>query len=247
IEVYQTQRADECFIDVDCPAQCTCHGTVVDCRHWIIILSYRNDTKLQIFMASTVVMDGDNNKGLTEVPGEIPHFATELYLNRNRISIVSAASGLSKLRNLLKLDLSFNNIIAVEEGSLADMKSLRDLLTSALYRNLSHNKLRHFFSAVLGSSNILEVLQIGGNDLPCDCQVLPLVEWMRANATRTVEAGQCTRPAEMLGKNLDDLKKENMKCSDIVQSACAGNGDYCPVGCTCQDTVVRCSNKVSHS
>ncbi|RCN53792.1 leucine Rich repeat-containing domain protein [Ancylostoma caninum] len=32
IEVYQTQRADECFIDVDCPAQCTCHGTVVDCR-----------------------------------------------------------------------------------------------------------------------------------------------------------------------------------------------------------------------
>ncbi|KJH41519.1 leucine rich repeat domain protein [Dictyocaulus viviparus] len=31
-EVYQTHRADECFIDVDCPAQCICHGTIVDCR-----------------------------------------------------------------------------------------------------------------------------------------------------------------------------------------------------------------------
>ncbi|KAK6765982.1 hypothetical protein RB195_025724 [Necator americanus] len=256
-EIYQTQRADECFIDVDCPAQCTCHGTVVDC----------------------------SNKGLIEVPHEIPQFTTELYLTRNRISVISAASGLSKLQNLLKLDISSNNIVAIEEGSLTDMKSLRDL-------NLSHNKLRHFYSAVLGTSNVIEVLslgsnllqclapstignltqlrfislsnnqlkcitpntfdglkhlrtlQISGNDLPCDCQVLPLVEWMRANTTRTVEAGQCTRPAEMLGKNLEDLTKDDMKCSgEIVESACAGNGDYCPASCTCQDTIVRCSNK----
>ncbi|KIH66043.1 EGF-like domain protein [Ancylostoma duodenale] len=66
---------------------------------------------------------------------------------------------------------------------------------------------------------------------------------MRANTTRNVEAGQCTRPAEMLGKNLDDLSKDDMRCSDVVESACAGNGDYCPAGCTCQDTIVRCSNK----
>ncbi|KAK6033691.1 leucine Rich repeat-containing domain protein [Ostertagia ostertagi] len=56
IEVYQTQGADECFIDVDCPSQCTCHETVVDCR-----------------------------------------------------------------------DLSSNNIMTIDEGSLTDMKSLREL------------------------------------------------------------------------------------------------------------------------
>ncbi|RCN53793.1 hypothetical protein ANCCAN_00287 [Ancylostoma caninum] len=40
------------------------------------------------------------------------------------------------------------------------MRSLRDL-------NLSHNKLRHFFSAVLGSSNVVEVLSLGSNLLQC--------------------------------------------------------------------------------
>ncbi|PIO67529.1 leucine rich repeat domain protein, partial [Teladorsagia circumcincta] len=141
IEVYQTQGADECFIDVDCPPQCTCHETVVDCR-----------------------------------------------------------------------DLSSNNIMTIDEGSLADMKSLREL-------------------------------KIGGNDLSCDCQVLPLVLWMRANVSRTVQAGQCTRPKEMIGKNLEDLSKDDMNCTDGIESVCAGDGEYCPVGCSCQDTVVRCSNK----
>ncbi|RCN53794.1 hypothetical protein ANCCAN_00288, partial [Ancylostoma caninum] len=113
------------------------------------------------------------------------------------------------------------------------------------FSSLSNNQLKCITPNTFDGLTHLRTLQISGNDLPCDCQVLPLVEWMRANTTRNVEAGQCTRPAEMLGKNLDDLSKDDMRCSDVVESACAGNGDYCPAGCTCQDTIVRCSNKVT--
>ncbi|KAK6033690.1 EGF-like domain protein, partial [Ostertagia ostertagi] len=66
---------------------------------------------------------------------------------------------------------------------------------------------------------------------------------MRANASRNVQAGQCTRPKEMIGKNLEDLSKDDMSCKYSIESVCAADGEYCPVGCSCQDTVVRCSNK----
>lgn len=44
-----------------------------------------------------------SNKGISDVPAEIPRFTTELYLNRNKISVISETSGLSKLPNLVKL------------------------------------------------------------------------------------------------------------------------------------------------
>ncbi|KJH41518.1 leucine Rich repeat-containing domain protein [Dictyocaulus viviparus] len=58
----------------------------------------------------------------------------------------------------------------------------------------------------------LRTLKINGNKFVCDCQILPLIEWIRSNSTRIVEAGQCAGPSGL-------------------------------EGCSCQDTIVRCSNK----
>ncbi|KAK5985627.1 hypothetical protein GCK32_013221, partial [Trichostrongylus colubriformis] len=171
-----------------------------------------------------------SNRGLMEVPSTIPQFATELYLNKNRISTISADSGLRRLQNLVTLDLSSNNIMTIDEDSLTDMGSLRDL-------NLANNQLYHFSSAALGSNNILEILslssnrlkcisgsvfdglkhlrtlKISGNDLPCDCQLAPLLLWMKANASRKVEAGQCVRPQEMMGRSLEEIRIDDMSCA----------------------------------
>ncbi|KAE9412961.1 hypothetical protein Angca_004648, partial [Angiostrongylus cantonensis] len=207
-EIYQTHRADQCFIDAGCPQQCECQGTIVDC----------------------------SNKGLTEVPSEVPQFATELNLSNNKITSISSSSGLHRLQNLVKLDLSSNRITNVEDSSLTNIPSLREL-------DFSYNELRHFSSSVLNSSNVIEVLKISGNDFLCNCQILPLVKWIRKNVSRTVEVGQCTRPPELKGENVQDLRMEDMQCSDEFEGICADNGDYCPLGCSCHDTIVRCSKR----
>ncbi|CAI5455769.1 unnamed protein product [Caenorhabditis angaria] len=252
-ESFITQSADQCFIDFNCPSMCICHGTTVEC----------------------------SNKELEKVPEEIPRYTTHLFLKNNRISTISINSSLHLLTALVKLDLSNNQISSIEDGSLANLKNLKDL-------NLSNNKLRHFSSSFLGRSSLLEVLvlrsnhltcintftfanlthlqflslaqnniqcltakafegmnelrsiQISGNDIPCDCRISPIVEWLQANSTRSLDTDQCPNSASA---SISQLNLSNLKCSDHSNEMCSESGDYCPLGCTCQDNVVRCSNK----
>uniref|UniRef100_A0A1I7WLI7 EGF-like domain-containing protein n=1 Tax=Heterorhabditis bacteriophora TaxID=37862 RepID=A0A1I7WLI7_HETBA len=199
-EVYQTQRADECFIDFDCPTQCTCHGTVVDC----------------------------SNRGMPVPPTELPLYTTELNLSRNQITIINQEYNLSRLQNLIKLDLSHNQLSMIEEGSLSNMRSLRDLnlsnnklrhfsssslgifnvievlsllnnhlkcITPNTFEGLKHLRTLRTISYYLTKLYFLR--QLAGNDLPCDCHILPLIEWMRANASRSADAGQCSQPTPL--------------------------------------------------
>ncbi|CAD6190609.1 unnamed protein product [Caenorhabditis auriculariae] len=231
-EMFITQRADECFIDFECPTQCSCHGTVVEC----------------------------SGKDLEAIPAETPTYATHLILSKNRISEVNTKGNLRLLNNLIKLDLSHNEISNIEDESLSNMRSLKDI-------NFSNNKLRHFSSSALGKFTPVETLnlannkiqcltstafeglsslknvQISGNDIACDCRIAPLAAWLQKNASNTVDVTTCNHPEATRGMLISNLALNELQCSDAANAICTDSGGYCPHGCTCQDNIVRCSNK----
>ncbi|XP_029969257.1 decorin [Salarias fasciatus] len=63
---------------------------------------------------------------ITEIPKGLPASLSELHLDGNKISKVTAGS-LKGLKNLAKLGLSYNEISTVENGTLANVPHLREL------------------------------------------------------------------------------------------------------------------------
>ncbi|KAM6895212.1 decorin [Xenentodon cancila] len=63
---------------------------------------------------------------ITEIPKGLPSSLSELHLDGNKISKVTADT-LKGLKNLAKLGLSYNAITGVENGSLANVPHLREL------------------------------------------------------------------------------------------------------------------------
>uniref|UniRef100_A0A914CNL9 Protein slit n=1 Tax=Acrobeloides nanus TaxID=290746 RepID=A0A914CNL9_9BILA len=233
-EVFVTKHADECVIDYDCPSACFCHQTVVDC----------------------------SGRGLTEIPHDVPFFTTELRLNNNRIEAVKIQPSLDRLQNLEKLDLSNNKISSIEDNALANLKALKEL-------HLSSNRLRHFSSASMGhAAKNLQVLTLSNNQLrciteqalanldnlhslylsnnqfACNCHLADFINYLKQNASsRLFDIATCSEPTELKGRPIASLAEKELICNERMENVCAENGNYCPSGCTCQDTIVRCSNK----
>lgn len=63
---------------------------------------------------------------ITEIPKGLPSSLSELHLDGNKISKVTAGA-LKSLKNLAKLGLSYNEISSVENGTLANVPHLREL------------------------------------------------------------------------------------------------------------------------
>ncbi|KAI9543184.1 hypothetical protein NQZ68_014115 [Dissostichus eleginoides] len=63
---------------------------------------------------------------ITEIPKGLPSSLSELHLDGNKISKVTAGN-LQGLKNLAKLGLSYNEISSVENGTLANVPHLREL------------------------------------------------------------------------------------------------------------------------
>lgn len=63
---------------------------------------------------------------ITEIPKGLPSSLSELHLDANKITKVTAVA-LDGLKNLAKLGLSYNEISSVENGTLANVPHLREL------------------------------------------------------------------------------------------------------------------------
>ncbi|CAJ0575042.1 unnamed protein product, partial [Mesorhabditis spiculigera] len=202
-EMFATDRAGECMIDHDCPVECACSGTVVDC----------------------------SKRSLTSAPDNIPQFTTELLLNGNHIT--KLGDNALDLPNLNRIDLSDNQLIGIPIDSFSKMPQISQI-------DLSNNHLKCLAERAFSSLKKLESLILAGNNFTCGCHLLSFVEWSREKPALMIEKASC-RTGDQSTKFVD-IDAEAISCEG-VRDECADDGNYCPQGCTCKDTIVRCSGQ----
>ncbi|CAJ0947071.1 unnamed protein product, partial [Mesorhabditis belari] len=202
-EMFVTAKAGECIIDHDCPDQCACSGTVVDC----------------------------SNRGLTKLPDEIPQFTTELLLNGNLLNKLDDQS--LKLPQLLKIDLSSNQFLAIPVKAFEKTPQLMQI-------NLSNNQLKCLTEKAFTHLQKLESLALDGNNFSCGCHLMSFVEWSREKPALILEGATCKNGESV--KKFVDLDVESSSCEG-TRDICADDGNYCPPGCLCKETIVRCSSQ----
>ncbi|XP_052772750.1 protein slit-like isoform X2 [Mya arenaria] len=195
-----------CDPRVQCPAKCTCKGTEVRC----------------------------SRQGLTAIPSGIPLDTTELYLDANLITDVDSEaddviSEIGRLRKLIKLDLSNNQILTLPPRLFNNLTHLSTLILA--YNKLqcvsdtSFSKLTELRILSLHGNNLSSIpygafndltslthLALGGNPLYCDCELKWLSDWMKS---KYVESGiaACVGPPDMVNKLLLTTPSHHFECT----------------------------------
>ncbi|XP_037574945.1 protein slit isoform X1 [Dermacentor silvarum] len=254
-EEHRTRLAGDCVVDRDCPEQCVCEGTIVDC----------------------------SRKGLREIPTDLPTFTTELRLNDNHIVKVRNSGIFKKLPNLNKLDLRNNAISEIEDNAFLGAEQLADLLLtenklkqvrakmfSGLIRlktlmlrsnlltfiandtfadldsvrllSLYDNKIRCITQGSFERMSSLATLNLLGNPLHCSCHLRWLSEWLRRSDTVT-GSPRCHSPAHLKDLPLQDVEPKQLVCSEEDLHEGCGSDELCPRGCTCVGHAVHCSRQ----
>ncbi|MCP9266007.1 SLIT2 [Dirofilaria immitis] len=202
-----------CAEDDSCPNGCTCHETVVRC----------------------------SNKNLEKFPTDIPVETTELFLDSN--DIVFIPPELNKLKHLVKLDLSYNRIVTIENEAFTNLTKLSTLM-------LSYNKLQCLEEKAFTHLTSLRILSLHGNDISvlpealgsnslyCDCRMAWFSRWIKS---RFIEAGiaRCELPLNFRNQLLLSANELQFKCVEKVPknvlvkcNACVDNP--CENGGACQ-------------
>ncbi|XP_063963527.1 slit homolog 1 protein-like isoform X4 [Lytechinus pictus] len=229
-EYYRTAQAGQCFIDHDCPDGCTCHDSIVDC----------------------------SNRRLPTVPDEIPTYTTELKLNGNEISRISADGKFLHLPNLKILDLRDNRISVIEDEAFQGASSLVELmlrsnrlscitnetftgLKSVRLLSLYDNAISTIMPGSLDSMKALATLNMLGNPLNCNCHLSWLPDYLSARQIITGEP-RCQEPSALQDTPIQTLQRDQFTCEGNDHNSCLPSL-ACPRECACSGTVVRCSRK----
>ncbi|CEF71563.1 Slit homolog 2 protein [Strongyloides ratti] len=257
-EYYVTQYADQCKVDYDCPSECLCEGTIIDC----------------------------SDRGLHEIPSKIPRFSTLLDLSNNNLKEISYDK-LKHLINLVKINLNKNEITNIEDGTL-DLPALTDVFindnklshfntaifgkrtSSILKLSLNGNLLQCIskgtFSKMisiqhllLGNNKIstimensftnlkdLKHLDLNNNEFNCNCHLLNFVDELNINLTSKLDkptGAKCFLPINLRSRTVSSVTKHELICNDDNDNICIDSGNYCPIGCECQGTIIRCSGQ----
>ncbi|XP_060527309.1 protein slit isoform X2 [Cylas formicarius] len=227
-EDFRTRYAGDCLIDGDCPAGCSCDGTVVDC----------------------------SGRGLKEIPRDVPLYTTELLLHNNELGRIKSDGLFGRLPNLVKLDLRRNQITGIEENSFEAASKISELLLSENKLIEVHNKMflglhnlkllslnnNHITCVMPGSFDhlrSLHTLNLVQNPFVCNCHLAWFSEWLKSNGL-SGSAARCAAPERVRDVPIKELPKTEFKCSSDNDQGCLGD-NYCPPKCSCTGTVVRCS------
>ncbi|XP_063796995.1 leucine-rich repeats and immunoglobulin-like domains protein 1 [Pseudophryne corroboree] len=111
-----------------CPSRCICTGNTVDCR----------------------------NQGLTQVPSDLPAWATHLNLSHNKLKEIDPAA-LVGLLGLREVQLGYNELTAIP--------SLGPASSQVIILSLHHNKIRSIEQHELTEYTALETLDLSSNEI----------------------------------------------------------------------------------
>lgn len=139
------------------------------------------------------------------------HNLSHLFLHGNRLWSLNQNT-FRGLRALDRLLLHQNQIEWVDRLAFHDLKHL-----TTLY--LFNNTLVQLSGQCLDTLPALEYLRLNDNPWSCDCKALSLWEWLKRFRGSTSSVG-CQAPAEVLGKDLKDLRKEDFpNCSPTLPNS----------------------------
>lgn len=139
------------------------------------------------------------------------HNLSHLFLHGNRLWSINQNTFRGP-RALDRLLLHQNQIEWVDRLAFHDLKRL-----TTLY--LFNNSLIQLSGQCLDMLPALEYLRLNDNPWSCDCKALSLWEWLKRFRGSTSSVG-CQAPAEMVGKDLKELRKEDFpNCSPTVPNS----------------------------
>lgn len=127
---------------------------------------------------------------------------TILYLYKNRITSV-AAGAFAHLPNLRQLYLHENRLTEIESGTFSNLPKLERLF-------LQNNRLHRIPADAFDNVGPMTRLRLDSNALVCDCDLLWLVERLRAGPSET--AAVCQAPVEMEGRSLTNMSTDDFHC-----------------------------------
>lgn len=133
------------------------------------------------------------------------HNLSHLFLHGNRLWSLhqNTFRGLGALDRLL---LHHNQLQWVDRLAFHDLRRL-----TTLY--LFNNSLTELAGECLSQVPALEYLRLNDNPWECDCKALSLWDWLKKFRGSTSSVG-CMAPAELAGKDLKQLRKEDFpNCS----------------------------------
>ncbi|XP_055874290.1 slit homolog 2 protein-like isoform X2 [Biomphalaria glabrata] len=128
---FENRHAVECVEENLCPRQCRCSEGVVDCR----------------------------DKGLTQIPENIPESAVEIRLEENHITQIPARA-FADLTNLKRIDLGNNQISHIAPDAFTGLSSLSSLV-------LYGNKIKDLPLGVFNGLTSLQLLLLNANKISC--------------------------------------------------------------------------------
>eukprot|EP00096_Caligus_rogercresseyi_P013821 TRINITY_DN6421_c0_g1_i2.p1 TRINITY_DN6421_c0_g1~~TRINITY_DN6421_c0_g1_i2.p1 ORF type:complete len:1396 (-),score=344.95 TRINITY_DN6421_c0_g1_i2:865-5052(-) len=218
-----------CPLNVDCPQECFCEGSIVDC----------------------------SRRQLKDIPANIPTSTTKLLLNDNLITRIPALGLFNRLPNLKILDASRNMIDSIEEGAFEGATSIIEIslaenliseVSNKLFYGLINlqtlslysNKISSVTPGAFDPLSKLSSLNLIANPFNCNCHIAWFADWLKAKGF-TNGGPRCAYPDHLKARTIHSLPSHEFRCTSKNDIGCLG-ANYCPPECTCTGTIVRCSH-----
>ncbi|VDP31293.1 unnamed protein product [Soboliphyme baturini] len=199
-EKFVTSFAGQCIIDHECPLDCICDGTTVDC----------------------------SNRGLSQIPTQLPMFTTTLYLNDNKIVEIKNMGLFEKLLNLKSLNLNNNYITRIESEAFHGAENMKELklrnnllteINEKMLHGLSHlenlslsnNEIKCIMDGTFDHLKYLKQLELDGNAFVCNCHLDWLGKFLRKRpgvSNNTL----CSEPEHLRGMPVGELEMDQFTC-----------------------------------
>uniref|UniRef100_A0A914Z2S6 Uncharacterized protein n=1 Tax=Panagrolaimus superbus TaxID=310955 RepID=A0A914Z2S6_9BILA len=179
-----------------------------------------------------------SNRNLESIPEKLPRFTTTLLINKNKITEILADNGLQKLPSLEKMHLNSNQLECISSDTFGKMRNLTLL-------SLAENNIKSISKEALENLPKLNSIYLSGNKFICTCDITGIIEYLKTNTViKLLDAPICSSPENIHGMELLKFERASQNCALIhntSRSLCTQQGSYCPIGCICEGTIVRCS------